>query len=195
MSHDRSGEIEASDEELVSRFRGGDQLAFATLVRRHERRVYNLAYRMLGRAEDSKEATQEALLSCFRHLHRFRGDAAFTTWLHRIAVNACYDLMRKRTPQPVEDVELFERIPASDHADSTAAAIDVQRALVKVPLEFRAVLVMHDVQGFPYEEIADALGIPLGTVKSRLHRGRMALARQMSGEPEGARAPSKPPIP
>jgi RNA polymerase sigma-70 factor, ECF subfamily len=195
MSGGRPDDIGEPDEELVRLFLEGDQTAFATLVRRHERRVYNLAYRMLGRIEDAKEATQEALLSCFRHLDRFRGEAAFTTWLHRIAVNSCYDVLRKRTPQPVEDDELFERIPASDHADSTATAIDVQRALMKVPREFRAVLVMHDVQGLPYEDIAEALGVPLGTVKSRLHRGRVALARAMTGEPEGARAPSKPPIP
>jgi len=190
---------EPTDAELVARFRRGDQGAFAALVRRHERRVYNLAYRMIGRQEEAKEASQEAFLSCYRHLSSFRGDAAFTTWLHRITVNACYDLLRKRIPTPVEDLELAGKIhgggSSPDHAEATAASVDVQRALAEMPLEFRAVLVLHDLQGMPYEDVAEALEIPLGTVKSRLHRGRVALARLISGEPASAHGASKPPIP
>jgi RNA polymerase sigma-70 factor, ECF subfamily len=173
-----------SDQALIDRFRGGDEAAFTALVERHERRVYNLAYRILGRAEDAREASQDAFLSCFRNLSRFRGDAAFTTWLHRIAVNACYDMLRRRQPIPFSELELVEPPPAPDHAEAAAAAVDVHRALQEVPIEFRAVIVMYDLHGMPYEEIAQALEVPLGTVKSRLHRGRVALGRAL-GAPSG----------
>jgi RNA polymerase sigma-70 factor (ECF subfamily) len=191
---------EPSDVELVAAARAGDGNAFATLVRRHERRVYNLAYRMLGRPEDARDAAQEAFISCYRNLRRFRGDSAFGTWLHRIAVNACYDLLRRRRGEPVELDEAVAEVPDGDPADRAAVVVDVQRALLRVPQEFRAVIVMHDAQGMPYEEIAAALEVPVGTVKSRLHRGRIALAEALSAgsrsrrkarEPATVTAPSK----
>lgn len=191
---DPDPEAGPADPELVRRFREGDADAFAILVRRHERRVYNLAYRMIGRPEDARDAAQEAFLSCYRHLGAFRGDSSFATWLHRVTVNACYDILRKKTPALASAEEQLEPPPAPDHADAAADAVDVQRALLDVPAEFRAVLVMHDVQGLPYEEIAQALDIPLGTVKSRLHRARVALGRALSraGEPRGPGGPSNP---
>src|SRR3989442_15315262 len=94
---------EASDRELVQRAVAGDRFAFGVLVRRHERRVYNLAYRMLGREEDARDATQDAFLTALRRLSSFRGEAAFTTWMHRVTVNACYDILRKRKREPVLD--------------------------------------------------------------------------------------------
>jgi RNA polymerase sigma-70 factor, ECF subfamily len=190
---------EPSDRELVTRFQRSDEGAFALLMRRHERRVYNLAYRMLGGPEDARDATQEAFLSCFRNLSSFRGDAAFSTWLHRIAVNACYDLARRRKPAMSLEGELVEPAPTADHADRAAAAADVQRALLKVPLDFRIVLILHELQDQPLDEIAAALDVPVGTVKSRLHRGRVALGRVLAGEqpkePQAVQAPSKPPNP
>src|SRR5438445_2026577 len=177
---------EASDQELVRRSVEGDRFAFASLIRRHERRVYNLAYRILGREEDARDATQDAFLTAMRKLASFRGDAAFTTWMHRVTVNACYDLLRKRKREPSlglpEDVDTGDRQP--DHAEATATAVDVQRALLRVPIEFRTPLVMHDVQDLAYEEIAQIVGVPVGTVKSRIHRGRVALARAL-GERRG----------
>jgi RNA polymerase sigma-70 factor (ECF subfamily) len=164
-------------------------------MERHERKVYNLAYRMLGRAEDARDATQDAFLSCFRHLSRFRGDSSFSTWLHRIAVNACYDILRKRPPAPDLQDDMVEPPPSPDHADQTALAADVQRALQEVSPDFRAVIIMHDVQDLPLDEIAVALDVPVGTVKSRLHRGRAALGRALAREPERVPGPSKPPIP
>src|SRR5438093_1619782 len=97
-----------ADAELVRRARGGDEQAVARLMQRHERRVYNLAYRMLGNAEDARDATQDAFLSCFRHLDRFRGESQFATWLHRIAINACYDSLRRRHDTKSLDDEPFE---------------------------------------------------------------------------------------
>jgi RNA polymerase sigma-70 factor (ECF subfamily) len=190
---------EPSDQELVARFQKGDQGAFALLMQRHERRVYNMAYRMLGGPEDARDATQDAFLSCFRNLSSFRGDAAFSTWLHRIAINACYDLARRRKPAMSLEEELVEPSPTADHADRAAAAADVQRALLEVPMDFRIVLILHELQDQPLDEIAAALDVPVGTVKSRLHRGRVALGRVLAGEqprePQAVQAPSKPPNP
>lgn len=192
-------DLEADDSELVRRFQGGADQAFGVLMARHERRVYNLAYRMLGSAEDARDATQDAFLSCFRHLSAFRGDAAFSTWLHRIAVNACYDSLRKRRDTTSLDDRPLDPAPLPDHAEQTSSALDVQRALSSVPTDFRVVLVMHEVQDLPVEEIAAVLEVPVGTVKSRLHRGRVALGRALSSgasrEPEAVPAPSKPELP
>jgi RNA polymerase sigma-70 factor (ECF subfamily) len=177
---------EASDGDLVSRFLDGDRSAFTALMERHERRVYNLAYRMLGRAEDAADASQETWLICLRKLSGFRGTSAFTTWLHRVAVNVCLDALRKRAREDPAAGDELEPPPAPDPTEATAGTLDVQRALMQVPEEFRAALILHDVQGVPYEEIADSLGAPLGTVKSRIHRGRVALARALGEHPRGS---------
>jgi len=178
-------EPQERDEDLIRRYLDGDVQAFGTLVERHERRVYNLALRMTGREEDARDATQDAFLSALRKLKGFRGEAAFTTWLHRVTVNACYDLLRKRQRAPL----LHERPPDEgpprpepaepDHADTVDLSVDVQRALLEVPPDFRATLILCDVQDLPYEEAAAILGVPIGTVKSRLHRGRVALGRAL----------------
>jgi RNA polymerase sigma-70 factor (ECF subfamily) len=176
-----------TDPELIERYLRGDQAAFSTLVRRHERRVYNLCYRMLGREEDARDASQEAFLTALRKLSSFRGEARFTTWLHRVTINACYDVMRRKRREPLLEPARDEDQPeppgpaSPDHADSAVASVDVQRALIRVPQEFRAVLVLHDVHDLSYDDIAETLGIPVGTVKSRLHRGRVALA-ELLGE-------------
>jgi len=187
-----------SDEDLVRRAVGGDPSAFARLMERHERRVYNLCLRLVGDVDDASDATQEAFLTAYRRLSSYRGEAAFTTWLHRVAVNASYDLLRKRGRAPVlassrdGPAEEERGAPAPDHAEETTDAIDVQRALLAIPEEFRAALVLHDAQDVPVQQVADILGVPVGTVKSRLHRGRVALARALGlGEPERRGNPSK----
>jgi RNA polymerase sigma-70 factor (ECF subfamily) len=182
------------DEDLVRRYLSGDRAAFAVLVERHERRVYNLALRMTGREEDARDAAQDAFLTALRKLSSFRGEAAFGTWLHRVTVNACYDLLRKRQRQPLlergdDDLPAPEPAPSPDHAEDIALSIDVQRALLEVPEDFRAAMILHDVQDLPQEEVAAILGVPVGTVKSRLHRGRIALARALHVERERGGAP------
>lgn len=185
-----------TDAELVRRYLDGDGDAFAELVRRHETRVYRIALRMTGRPEDARDATQEAFLSALRKLKSFRGEAAFSTWLHRVTVNACYDLLRKRQRQPIASeggLEALELVaaPDADPADEVGAALEVRRALAAVPEEHRAVLLLHDVEDLGFDEIAEILGIPVGTAKSRLHRGRVALARAL-GEPTGGPEASNP---
>lgn len=181
------------DEDLVRRFLSGDRDAFSVLVERHERRVYNLALRMTGREEDARDAAQDAFLTALTKLSSFRGEAAFTTWLHRVTVNACYDLLRKRQRQPMldrgDELPGPEPPPAPDPADEASLSIDVRRALLEVPEDFRVVMILHDVQDLPQESVAAILGIPVGTVKSRLHRGRVALAKALHIDRERPAAP------
>ena len=189
------------DEELVRRYLAGDERAFSILVERHQTRVFNIALRVLGDPDDARDAAQDAFLSMLRKLSQFRGDSAFTTWLHRVTVNSCYDILRKRRRQPMlrlvgdEDDPIPETgPPVADHADATVASIDVARALQLIPEEYRVTLVLADIQDIPYEEIARVLDVPMGTVKSRVHRGRIALARAM-GMDEPGREPSAAPRP
>ena len=185
-----------TDQGLVRRFQEGSADAFAVLVQRHSTRVYNLCFRILGDPEEAADASQDTFLAALRKLNTFRGDSAFTTWLHRVTVNACYDSLRRKRGRPLlqivrdEDDERPETsLPAPDHADQVVFSIDVERALLEVPEEFRVVLVLADVQDLPYDEIARVLEIPVGTVKSRVFRGRAALGRALgatSGEPSRA---------
>jgi RNA polymerase sigma-70 factor (ECF subfamily) len=178
-----------SDDELIRRFLDGDTGAFAGLVERHRQRVYNVCLRLLGDADDAADAAQDTFVSVLTKLDRFRGDAAFTTWVHRIAVNACYDVTRKRRRQPMlrlaDDPDGAAEDggpPVPDPADELAGTRDVLAALRAIPEEFRTAVVLADLQDLPYEEIAKVLDVPIGTVKSRVHRGRVALARAMGLE-------------
>jgi RNA polymerase sigma-70 factor (ECF subfamily) len=180
----------ADDGALARRASDGDSEAFAELVRRHEGRVYSIALRMTGREEDARDAAQDAFVSAYRKLSSFRGDAAFTTWLHRVTVNATYDLLRKRSraPEPVPEVPEPIGAPVDDPSGRVAQEIDVREALALVPEEYRAVLVLRDMEDLPIGEVAEILGLPVGTVKSRCHRARVALGRILAGETERERA-------
>jgi RNA polymerase sigma-70 factor (ECF subfamily) len=189
---------DAPDDELVRRFLAGDVHAFTELVTRHERRVYSVCLRILGNGEDAADATQDTLLTVVRKLEGFRGDSAFTTWLHRVAMNVCYDHLRRAQRRPVLHRVVDEELPAHeagppipDHADAVADAHDVAAALAAVPEDFRIAIVLADVQDLPYEEIAKVLDLPIGTVKSRVHRGRLALATAL-GIGSEERAPGEP---
>jgi RNA polymerase sigma-70 factor, ECF subfamily len=195
-----AGVSDTPDEELVHRYLEGDTEAFGALVQRHQSRVYNIALRVLGDPDDARDAAQDAFLTLVRKLSQFRGDAAFTTWMHRITVNACYDILRKRRRQPMlrtvrdpDDPMPDHLPPVADHADETIGSIDAARALQQIPEEYRVVLVLADVEDLPYEEIARTLDVPLGTVKSRVHRGRVALGRAMGLPRGGAGEPTPTP--
>lgn len=181
--------MELPDDELIRRFLTGNTDAFTLLVERHRQRVYNLCLRLLGDADDAADAAQDAFVSVLTKLDSFRGEAAFTTWLHRIAVNACYDLTRRRRRQPMlrlagdgDATDEDTGPPVADPADELAGTRDVVAALRVIPEEFRTAVVLADLQDLPYEEIAKVLDVPIGTVKSRVHRGRIALARAMGLE-------------
>jgi RNA polymerase sigma-70 factor (ECF subfamily) len=165
------------DAELLRRHVSGDAAAFGELVRRHRDRLWSVALRTLGDPEEAADAVQDALLSAFRRASSFRGEAAVTTWLHRIVVNACLDHARAkaaRRTQPLVDDDI---VP--DPADSLGereTAIVVLDALAKLPIEQRAALVLVDIEGHSVDEAAQILEVPAGTVKSRCARGRARLA-------------------
>jgi RNA polymerase sigma-70 factor (ECF subfamily) len=180
------------DEDLIRRFRGGDAAAFGALVERHQRRVYFLCLRVLGDAEVAHDVAQDTFMTVLRKLDGFRGDSAFTTWLHRVAVNACYDELRRARRRPMLHVATDEGPepepgpPVEDHAEEVGGTLDAAAALAAIPEEFRVALVLADVEDLPYERIAHVLDVPVGTLKSRVHRGRLALAKEMgleAGEP------------
>ena len=169
-----------SDEELLEEFTRGREIAYQTLMRRHEDRIFSLAYRMTGDRSDALEATQDTFISAFKQAHKFRGEASFGTWLYRIGINACRDLLRKRKrlPEPVADPSDEVRTATMESAEVEAVArrVDLSRALAALPEEYRRAVALHDLGGFPYEEIASIAKVPIGTVKSRISRGRRMLA-------------------
>jgi RNA polymerase sigma-70 factor (ECF subfamily) len=159
-------------------------------MRRHEDKVYALCYRMMGNRPDALDAVQDTFVSVFRRAEDFRGDSAFSTWTYRIAVNACKDLLRKRGRTPVPHEELPEP-PATKAGveDQVVLRTDLARALAELPDDYREAVVMYDLGGIPYEEIARLTDAAIGTVKSRISRGRRKLAELM--EQPAAQASSK----
>ncbi|GAA4917848.1 RNA polymerase sigma factor SigM [Streptomonospora salina] len=180
---------ELPDKELLSRHAHGDDRAFGELVRRHRERMWAVAIRVLGDAEEAADALQDAFLSAFRGAHRFRGDAQVSTWLHRIVINACHDRMRRKMVRPAVptddatlDVISNERTKAStpDPTGSSDSAMDVHSALTRLPEDQRMALVLVDMMGYRVDEAADILEVASGTVKSRCARGRARLLPYLS---------------
>jgi RNA polymerase sigma-70 factor (ECF subfamily) len=187
------------DELLVERAKRGDVQAFEQLISQYEKKVFNTAYRLTGNYEDAADVAQEAFLRAYSSIPEFRGDSSFATWLFRIVHNACLDELRKRKRQratsldePVagEDGEMDRQLAVADVSDGPEQALErvevqrtVQESISALDEEYRLVVVMRDIQGYSYNEIADALGINLGTVKSRLNRARNAL-KEMFGSLE-----------
>ena len=168
---------ERTDEELLEQFKRGDESAFSLLVRRHEGRIFGLAMRMMGERADALDATQDTFVAAFRRAADFRGDSSFATWLYRIGINSCKDLLRKkqRTPTPVDEIREEPANPSSVE-DFVTARVDLANALAQLPEEYREAVCMHDLGGIRYEEIASLTGVNIGTVKSRISRGRRRLA-------------------
>jgi RNA polymerase sigma factor (sigma-70 family) len=172
-----------SDAALLSDHVGGDPDAFSELVRRHRDRLWSVALRTTGDAEDASDALQEALISAFRRAATFRGDAQVTTWLHRIVVNACLDRIRRRRakstdPLPADEDRMRELgVPSTtdDAAETSERRADVLAALLQLNEDQRAALVLVDMEGYSVDEAAEMLGCAPGTVKSRCARGRVRL--------------------
>ena len=175
------GETVTTDEQLIERALAGDSDAFGEVVRRWERKIYALAYGITGSVEDARDAAQETFISAYRNLQGFRGEAKVSSWLHRIAVNHCITRKRRarvRAETGIED-ELEtagERFLATDARESPARAAEakerteaVRRAVAALPPELREVVVLKEFEDLTFQEIADALQIPLSTVKSRLY--------------------------
>ena len=164
-----------SDEALLRAHVAGDKHAFGELVGRHRDRLWAVALRTLGDREDAADAVQDALLSAYRSAARFRGDAAVTTWLHRIVVNACLDRVRRRQARPTVPLPETGAEPIAPTPDRDVA-LDVRAALARISAEQRAALVLVDIHGYGVADAAQILGVAEGTVKSRCARGRARLA-------------------
>ena len=180
-----------SDEELVTRSIGGDADSFNQLVLRWERPIYALAYRVIGREEDARDVCQETFLRAFRALNGFRGQAKFSSWLYRIALNLCRDWVRRerRTPivQASEDIDLMEvaavREPSASIEDLVARkelTRIVERAMARLPEEQRTAIILKEYHELTFQEIADLVGCPLSTVKTRLYQGLAVLRRELA---------------
>jgi RNA polymerase sigma-70 factor (ECF subfamily) len=174
----------------------GDQRALDALLRRHYDRVYAVCRRLAGNEADALDATQEALMALVRGLPKFDGRAAFSTWAYRVATNACLDELRRRSRRPDPGLPEFEEAPRDGRpelGDQVADHLDIDAALQELPEEFRAAVVLRDLSGLDYAEIASVLGIPPGTVRSRIARGRAALARHLGNqEPAAGRTTDTP---
>lgn len=174
------------DRELLDRCRRGEPEAFEELVERTHRRVYTLAYRLVGDRHEAEDVAQDAYLRVYRGLPGFRGDSSFETWMHRITANAAVTHLRRRGRfgDLLEDPDVIVQVPDTATSDPVDRD-EIQRALGGLPLAQRTVLVMKDAYGFSVQEIADELGLSAGAVKVRLHRARKALKEIVygSGEP------------
>ena len=172
-------ERQASDEQLLQNAAAGDQGAFTALMRRHEDRIFALALRMTGNRTDALDATQDTFISAYKQAGKFRGESQFSTWLYRVGMNACNDLLRKRSraPRPSSD-QMTDAEPARGPgvAEGVTLRLDLAIALAQLPDDYREAVAMHDLGGVPYEEIAQITEVAIGTVKSRISRGRKRLA-------------------
>ncbi len=178
-----------SDVALAARARDGDAAAVDVLVTRHESRVRRLAHSLIPDPDDAQDAAQEALARIADRIGSYRGEAAFTTWLHRLTVNVCTDAARRlarrlRHEGPVGDEEVFEGSERTsrtvhDLAVARTVAPALRRAIAALPDRQRTVVVLKDVLSLSYEEIAERLELPVGTVKSHAHRGRRVLAERL----------------
>jgi RNA polymerase sigma-70 factor (ECF subfamily) len=166
-----------ADEVLVRRAQRGERYAFEQLVERHEQRLYTLAARVLGSREDAADAVQEALIRAWVSLPKFRGDARFSTWLYRIVVNAAHDVRAKRRERPVEEPP--DPVDPRDRFAEHELSNELQRALDGLDENYRVAVVLYDVLGCSYAEIAEMTGVAEGTVKSRIFRGRSELAERL----------------
>lgn len=174
----------ASDAELLTAHINGDPHAFSEIVKRHRDRMWAVALRTLGDPDEAADAVQDAFVSAYRKASSFRGEAAVTTWLHRIVVNACLDRMRRKSVRPVADDELIEAAerdsPMPDQTVEREVSMEVSAALKLLPPDQRAALVLVDMMGYSVEDAAQVLEVPSGTVKSRCARGRAKLAPILS---------------
>jgi RNA polymerase sigma-70 factor (ECF subfamily) len=183
-------DVSRSDEELVTRSRGGDVESFNQLILRWERPIYALAYRVIGREEDARDVCQETFLRAYRSLAGFKGQAKFSSWLYRIALNLCRDWIRRQRRAPVsqfpEDIDVLEAAAATGPVESIEDLVArrelsavVEEAMALLPDEQRTAIILKEYHGMTFQEIADLQGCPLSTVKTRLYQGLSVLRRQL----------------
>ena len=191
-----------TDEDLVARSRGGDLDSFNQLILRWERPIYALAYRVIGREEDARDVCQETFLRAFRALPGFRGQAKFSSWIYRIALNLCRDWIRRQRRTPVvqmpEDAEAVERMAVRDPVESIEDLVArkelsavVAEAMAVLPEEQRTAIILKEYHGMTFQEIAELQGCPLSTVKTRVYQGLTVLRRNLEKQGQMTRASVK----
>ncbi len=190
LSRTDSSPVELDDRQLVTASKRGDQDAFSQLVQRYQRRIFNLVYRMLQQYEEASEITQETFLAAWQGLPSFRGDARFATWLYRIAYNCALKQLetRKRDRALQAALQAEQALESEDTYKSADAQIDeherqafVQEHLSRLPAKYRAVLILRHLQDMTYEEMAEILTMPVGTIKTHLFRARNLLKQRLQG--------------
>ena len=178
----------ASEAQLIARAQRGDEEAFAALFEAHKRRVYSLCLRMTSNTAEAEDLTQEAFLQLFRKISTFRGESAFSTWLHRLAVNVVLMHLRKKGLQQVslDEVDTSQDEPVKRDYGSddrrlvgSVDRIGLQKAIADLPPGYRAVFVLHDVEGYEHNEIAEIMKCSVGNSKSQLHKARMKLRERL----------------
>lgn len=185
---------ETRDEQELIRLAGdGDQRAFETLISVHESRMYAVALRMCGNREDAQDCMQEAMIRIYRSMTTFKGQSSFATWVYRITMNSCLDELRRRKTRTATSLDalLDNGYSPSDEADTpeqhslqNEQRRLLERAIASLPDDMRAAIVLRDIQGCSYEEIAQTLDANVGTIKSRISRGRERLRAALSRQPE-----------
>ncbi len=187
-----TGDVRNADLELAGKIRSGDGVAFETLYRQHATRLYNLAYRMAGTASDAEDLLQDIFLMAYRKLGSFRGESSLGTWLYRLAMNHCLDVLRSRQARMGQQTDSLDEESApvpiatpslgSSHAAAAwgtpmgaVSRIDLERAIGRLPHACRAAFLLHDVEGFGHQEVGAILGISEGTSKSQVHKARLRI--------------------
>ena len=192
--------MECNNAQLVDKSKRGDMEAFGMLIKRHEKGVYNLAYRMLKNVEDARDAAQEIFLKVFASLNSFRGESRFTTWLYRIATNECINRLKRprflsleelrreyeNEMKPIEPPQLIDTSPLPEElAERHEIQKLVHKAMDELPDHYRLVITLRHFQGFSYDEISEALDLPVGTVKTYLFRAKKTLKTKLQRFVEG----------
>jgi RNA polymerase sigma-70 factor (ECF subfamily) len=175
------------DAECVRRVQRGDIDSFEVLVRRHEKAIFNLAYRLLGNYDEAAEVSQDVFLSAFKSIHQFRGEANFSTWLYRIGLNhastrrkSLNSAQRRQLSLDGTEVIANSTVDPAKNLEDKEIQQRVQQALNSLDAEDARIILLRDLQDIPYDEVAEILDLPVGTVKSRLHRARQALKTSLA---------------
>ncbi|MBE7037161.1 MAG: sigma-70 family RNA polymerase sigma factor [Ruminococcaceae bacterium] len=188
-----------SEQDLIKKAQEGDVEAFEQLIRDYEKRILNYCFRMMGNLSDAEDAAQEVFVKIFRFIDSFNGQSSFSTWLYRIASNVCLDLLRKAKRQPKDTVSIYQE---NDEGEEYSIAIEdtepdpyeraqlseaqkvLKEALNQLSDEHKQVIILRDIEGLSYEEIAEAMGTAPGTVKSRINRARQMLKKLLEKDKE-----------